>query len=362
MLVFAAVFAVAVLTASFAEHSWSRRVATTGSWEEPFPRGWSFGSFVVVAVLAGVAALRWRVGTDYTTYHRLFPSYVEEAKQGFDIFEEPGLRVIAWISNEINGDSAMMFAVAAIITIGLSVRTIWRWSPAFAFSIAAFILSGAWHGTFNGVRQFLACAILFAGHRYIIDRRFGKWLLVVFAAMLFHISAMVALFLYLVPTKRTSFVIQGAVFALGLVVMLSSDSVLEFLAIQTGDSELSTGEYANLSVNPLRVAFAFVPIALYWLLRNREAIEQANLWFYVNMLAIYGATFLASASSALLARFAIFALPFVAIGLAAVTSVPDAREKMLSRGAVLVIFAVFLYIEISGIPNLRNFQWIVQRP
>lgn len=355
MLVYVVVFGLATILASVAEYGRKARNISA------LPRKWTLAAILVVVLLAGASALRWRVGTDYANYEWLFPIYAKEVVQSLSLLGEPGLRVIARVSMVISGDSAMMFAIAAIVTIGLTVRTLWRWSPAFAFSIAVYVLSGAWHGSFNGIRQYLACAILFAGHRYIVDRRFGRWLLVVLVAMLFHVSAVVALLMYFVPTKRTSFGVQAAVFALGLAVMLSSGSLLEFLALQTGDSEFAEGSYANRSINPLRVAFAFLPIALYWLLRNREAIAESRAWFYVNMLAIYAATYLASANSALLARFAIYALPFVAIGLASVTSVPDTKERALIRGILLCLFAAFMFLEISATSNLMNFQWIFQR-
>lgn len=356
MLVYLIVFGLAIGIACVAEYGQSSR--GIGG----LPRARTLTAILVAVLLAGVSALRWRVGTDYWAYDSYFPIYVEEATESFSLLGEPGLRGIAWISMAINGDSATMFAIAAIVTIGLSVRTLWRWSPAFTFSVAIYILSGAWHGSFNGIRQYLACAILFAGHRYIIDRRLGKWMLIVFAAMLFHVSAVVAVLLYFVPTKRTSLAIQVSVVALGFAGMLTFDSLLSFLAVETGEVDRWGGSYAAETLNPLRVAFAFVPIALFWLLRNRDAIDESRSWFYVNMLAVYGATYLASAGSALLARFTIYALPFLAIGLVSVTAVPDRKERVLIRGVVLCLYAAFMYVEISTIENLRNFQWIFQRP
>ncbi len=356
MLVYVVVFCVAVGVALAAEYGHSAK----GDVE--LPRGHNFIAFLVATVLAGVAASRWHVGTDYWTYEMLFPVFAAEATQSLSPLDDPGIRIIAWVSMALTGDSATMFAISAIITVGLTVRTLWRWSPAFAFSIGIYILSGAWHGSFNGVRQYLACAILFAGHRYIVDRRLGKWLVIVLIATLFHVSALAAVLLYFVPTKRTSLAIQITVVLLGFVGMLSFESLLGGLADQTGEYEQWTGSYANESLHPLRVAFAFLPIALYWLLRNREAIVSSGTWFYVNMLLIYGATYLASANSAYMARFTIYALPFVAIGLVPVTSVSNAKERTLIRAALLCLYAAFFYVEVSATNNLVNFQWIWQRP
>ena len=247
----------------------------------------------------------------------------------------------------------LAFEFVCLFTSGMEYKSI--------YCVAIFILSGAWHGSFNGVRQYLACAILFAGHRYIIDRKLLKWLAIVLIATLFHVSALVGLLLFLIPTKRTSPRIQFAVLSLGIVGMLGLGSLLDFIAVQTGDSEIWDGSYANRGLSPFRVAFALVPIALFWILRNRKAIDATNSWFYVNMLAVYAATYLASASSALMARFAIYPLPFIAIGLVAVTSVRNPWERALIRSIILCIFAVFFYVEVSSTNNLTNFRWIFQR-
>ncbi|MGF2948865.1 EpsG family protein [Microbacterium alcoholitolerans] len=356
MIVYPLVFLAATLFASWGDRRAQRRDGGVS-----LPRRLTLGAVLVIAVLAGVSALRWRVGTDYWTYEYAYDAYVEQLPDKLSLMGEPGLRLLAWLSNVVGTGSAGMFGLAAIITITLMVRTLWRWSPAFAFSVAILIVSGVWHGSFNGVRQYLACAILFAGHRYIIDRKPFRWFVVVLVAMLFHVSALVALLMYFVPTKRTSIPIQAAVFALGVVGMVSFTEILELIGAFVGDDGVADGIYANRSVSPLRIAFAFVPIALFWILRNNAAVTNANAWFYVNMLTIYAATYLASANSAYIARFAIYVAPFLALGLVSITAVPNQRERAFIRGALLCLYATFMYIQIVDTSNLSNFQWIFER-
>jgi len=122
------------------------RLAETNrpSLPEELPRKWNLPALLVAAVLILVSALRWGVGSDYWNYHANFPDYAREFTEEFSIFGEPGIRFFAWLGMQINEDSATMFALAAFVTIGLIIRTLWKWSPAFAFSVALFILIGAW--------------------------------------------------------------------------------------------------------------------------------------------------------------------------------------------------------------------------
>lgn len=355
MTVYFIVFVVGVVLASIADRH--RQVA---QYVPQSPRPLVPAAFSVGLLLTSVAALRWHVGTDYWTYESLFPTYVREAQQGLSVLDEPGLRVIAWVANEANGDGATMLAIAATITVGLTVRTIWRWSPAFAFSIAIYLLSGSWHYSFNGVRQYLACAILFAGHRYIVDRRVLHWLAVVLFAALFHISALVGVLMYLVPTRRLTLQGKVALFALAIGGLYLTDFALELLT-QVTNPETGFGGYAAVRVNPLRVGFTFLPLVVHWLLPVPDIVEKHKAWFYVNMLYIYAAAMLATSGSAMLARFVIYPQVFLAIGIVYVTALRSKGDRMIVRGILLVLFAVFWYIEVSGTADLREFQWIFNR-
>lgn len=335
-----------------------KRSLADGDWRA---HRFSPAAALVAFILISVAALRWRVGADYPTYEVLFPVYVSEAQQGLGLLKEPGIRVLALLAQRIDGDPALMFAFASIITVGLSVRTIWRWSPVFAFSIAIYIFSGSWHGSFNGVRQYLACAILFAGHRFILERKPVHWLAVVFAAFLCHISAVVGLLLYLVPTKRLRISQQLGVVAIAMAGIQGTSTLLTLLEQYNPREVDIVGAYAAVQVNPLRVAFTIMPLVIYWAFPKPRIIDENNAWFYVNMLFVNAATMVASSGSALLARFVIYSQIFVCIGIPYVTALRNDYQRTLVRLLVLSLFALFWYVEVSGIPNLYTYQWIFNR-
>src|SRR5699024_12252257 len=142
--------------------------------------------------------------------------------------------------------------------------------------------------------------------------------------------------IYFVPTKKTSFATQATIIVLGFIGMFSVDSLLNFLS-GIDQQGVWDSSYAAREVSPFRIAFAFVPLAFYWMLANKRSIESNNSWFYVNMLAVYGAAYLTSATSALVARFAIYATPFAILGLVAVTSVHNRRERTIIRSLVIFV-------------------------
>lgn len=134
-------------------------------------------AFLMVAILALVAGLRYNVGTDYYNYYSSYNSFKEASLQ---IYDEPGIKIIARIASKIYDDPGTMMFLAAVITVVLMTVTIIRNSEMYWLSIILYIFLCCWHGCFNGVRQYLAAAILFAGHFFIKEQKFGWWCFVVF--------------------------------------------------------------------------------------------------------------------------------------------------------------------------------------
>lgn len=355
MTVYAVTFVLAIAAAWFANASWQRDGGGR------IPRGATLSAIPVMVVLSVPAALRWQVGADYSAYYTNFNKYRTGFADGSFIFGEPGIRIIARIAGAFGGDGITMIGIAAVITTVLMVWTLWRWSPVFTFSIAIYFLAGPWIGAFNGVRQYLAAAVLFAGHRLIINRELWKWAAVVLVAVLFHVTALIGLLFYFVPTRRTSVKIQLLVIILGIAGMFSLEVLMDAYERISGNEGMWDTAYAHNTVNPLRVAFAFVPLTLYWILKVKDRVRAENAQFYVNILAIHAATYLAASSSALITRFAIYTGPFIAIGLVFTTWVDNWRDRWLTRTTLLLLYGLFWYTEVSTTISLSTFQWVFQR-
>ena len=309
-------------------------------------------AFLAGAVLALVAALRWRVGTDYWTYERLFSDYVQVNLLEVGPLGEPGLPALAQVAQLIRGDSAAtMFALAALLTVGLFVSTLWRCSPAFPLSLALFILLGTWQGSFNGVRQYLAAAIIFAGHSLVLDRRFRPFLLVVAIAALFHVSALVCIALYFVPMRRLRLAAMLLLVVGSVLVITAQGQILEQIGSLRWGPEgvgLSQGSYALETLHPLRVAFAFVPVGLFLVAVNKKRLMEVD-HFYVNLLFINAAIYVAASGSAYLARFTIYSSMFLLITIPRLVAAIDEKWRArLGRGNTDPVWDLLVHRHFQG--------------
>lgn len=320
------------------------------------PRRLTLAGLSVIAILVAVAGLRWRVGVDFAQYADSYERrYSLVGWSDLRPWSEPGIQAIAIVSRHVRDDPSTMFFLASLITVGLTVWTFYRNTTYFSLAVALYILTSTWQGSFNGVRQYLACAIVFAGHRLIVDRRFRRFALVVGLAFLCHVSAAVLLLLYWVPRAKLS--------APTIISMLLTAAVAvnlypifgEILDSVRGEGYSDVG-YFTEQVSPFRIALAFVPAAVYLLFSDREKLTSRG-HFYGNMMIVHAVVFLSAYGSAYVARLAIYTGVFVPLALAELLPTRNRSLRRLLIFGILGAYAVFWYLETSATPALANFRW-----
>lgn len=308
-------------------------------------------------VLVTVAGLRFQVGSDYGGYVSNFPAYKESFVDDLWSFNEPGIKGLANIAAWIWDDPAAYILLSSVVTIGLMLRAYALYSPSVALSFIIFVLAGPWVGSFNGVRQYLACAVILAGHRFILERRPALFGLVVLCAGLFHLSALAALLLYFVPRRRLGPFGLVVVVMLSLATLNSSEAVLGLLEDVKG--EPLNSPYVTSAIAPMRIAVALAPLALFVMSRPREAAPDE--WFYRNFAVVHAAVLVAASFSAYVGRFGIYTGAFVPLFLPYLVKFSNARATSLARVAVVVLYGVYWYMDVAPSIALNNYQWIFAR-
>lgn len=319
-----------------------------------------FWAILCVVVLIGVGALRWKVGTDYGDYARSYPERVRQQLSELHVLDEPGLTLIAKAGASVWNDYAMMLGLASALTIGLFVWGLYRNSVSFTLSVTFFIVTGPWVGSFNGVRQYLACAVIFAGHHLILERKFLKYAAVIFLATLFHISALIAILFYLVPRRKLTLLTSVLVIGSALLASRFYAELFAFAASLRPENEAVT-DYFTRSIDPLRIAVALAPIVLYLLVTKKSDLKPKD-HFYVHMMLINAAVFIASFGSAYVARFALYTLIFVAVGFPSLLPREQGKGmRALIVSTCVILYTIYWFVEVSGDPTTAHYNSIFQR-
>lgn len=172
--------------------------------------------FTLFLVLAGTAALRIDVGNDYGNYVNIF----HEIYVGGYVVTEPGFNWLVRFLFLLSGGEnyLLVFGLFAVVTAIIFLKAMYDQSVDFTLSFALFMLLGLYFRTFNTVRYYFVLAVTLYSLRYVLKREYGKFVLLILLAALFHKSVLVVIPLYLIaalPWKKWQ-VALGAAFAVSL--------------------------------------------------------------------------------------------------------------------------------------------------
>lgn len=319
-----------------------------------------FFFFLCISVLIFVAGFRYRVGTDFNAYFMSYERYAEEFIEHLKTFDEPGLRFIAWCIVKLGGDGTAFIFATSFITIMLSMRTIYNNTSCIFMAAMLYIFCECWHGGFNGVRQYLASAIVFCGIKYIRERRFWHYLLVIWIAFLFHSSALVMLPLYFVAYNKVDFKNICLMIAGSIAVLLSFDKVLGLAGFILKEVYLGSNTYVISSVNIFRVVASVAPAAFYILMFSRKKLENdERMW--LNLLIVNATIMVATSNSAYLARTGIYPNAFVVLAIPELSNKLPCNTRKIVNALALMCFFVFWWYDVSHSYSLNSFRFIWQQ-
>ena len=339
----------------------TRKVETNNGLFVSKPASKATSALLVAAVLPLIftAGFRYEVGTDFNAYYKADAIFGGNVWEKIKTLHEPGIALLVEIINFFSKDGATYIFIFSFLTIFPTTYVLLRRSDNYTVILLLYVFTGCWHGSFNGVRQYLAATVIMIGHRYMLDKKFVKYAITVFIAYCFHSSAIVMIVPYFVMRGKINF---RNIFLLALGTLLVSsnyDTLFSFIgAIK--DKEVVMDTYATASVNILRVlancAPAVLAIALY--IKKDPTPEQT---FYINGLIVNAAAMIAASNSTYLARIGIYTSLFIPAGLPKLIRFEDKKMEKLLWVIIIALFAIFWYYEVSTYPSLNQFKWVWER-
>ncbi len=319
------------------------------------------GSAILLStILVLVSGLRYWVGTDYGAYYRWTITDWSIVWNDFFSYKEGGFSFLVKLTRTIWNDGQGVILVSAAVTVGLYCWTIYKYSPLYLISILLYLFMGEWQGSFNGVRQYIAAAILFAGHRFILEKKIWQYCVVVLIAGMFHTTALIMLlpcFLF----NRKADVTQMVLLAIGAVIVRLSYGLIFTLigGYKRTVIDAASDAYLSNSVNIFRILVAFVPVAIYILFCRKERHTKEQT-FYVNATLFNAFSMLAGMGSTYLARIGIFTNAAVIIGYGHLLQlIDDEKAQKIIIYCLMVMYLLYWLYSLSL--GDGKFRWIFER-
>lgn len=307
--------------------------------------------FLIIFIFLFVGGLRFKVGSDYIAYASSYMASFSEIKQKFIAFEEPIIFIITDLSRMIWNEGIFVIFVENALTVFLVFKGIRSYEQkSYIMPICLYILYCGWTSSFNGIRQSLAVAFIFAfskcseGNRWIL-----KYIVVGFIAFLIHKSALFMIPILLLANRKIDF--KQIVYILIIAAMMP---VLGSYALVFMNSSMNT-EYAVHSVNILRVLVSVMPVIL-CICCGKKFREENK--FLVNMAIINALITITTRNSALMYRFSDFTNIYLMLLIPKFEVLFTKNSRWMYRLIVIILFFVYFCYEVnSGNGNLNNFQW-----
>lgn len=163
-------------------------------------------------------------------------------------------------------------ASIAIITGVFTWYGISKYSDDVALSMYLFMTGLYFYWMFNGIRQFLVVAILFASLRLIAEKKLWKFLLIIFILYFLHKTVIIMIPIYFIANmKNWSWGIYACVLATMAVVLLFPNEFVELLNDNYTDTNVTEQFAKDDGVNILRFLVAMVTPTLAFVYKDRLA-------------------------------------------------------------------------------------------
>ncbi len=296
-------------------------------------------------------ALRRTIGDTYFYMHSfsLMPDYnqvkIEYFFTGmFGFFQN--------IIRNMTDDPQWLIAFAAVFSIPIPLIILYKYCPRFEMAIFMFVAFGYLGGAMNGMRQYMATAIVLLGTKYLFSVKktdFIKYAVLILLAYCMHNSAIIMLPLYFVFRRR------AWQFSSYLLVLASAVGVVIFDTILPSFlSALEQTSYSNYSENGwftsgqesgssvFRVMFIAYPLVVAYL--NKERLKMLGRIgdILVNIVFVDVAIYMIAMYNWIFARLAIYlAIYFMIFTIWVVNYAVPPKDRSLFVFATLVLY--FLY-------------------
>lgn len=251
-----------------------------------------------------------------------------------------------------------IFFLALVSSIAL-MKPLYRYSPMFGFSLFLFIATTQFTWLLNGVRQFLAVTIIFAATNLVINKKFWKYLLVVFVAYTIHNTAIIMLPVYFIARNKLWSKQFGIFLLLFLIISIFIESfapvanyLLSGTAYENSFSEALSYEGTNIS----RVLVASLPVILAFFYRKKlEPITTPAMNVIINMAVLNFGVLIISTSVGgnLFGRLSIY------FDLYNLIAIPWLLQKCFNLpirkivvGIAIIFYILWFYVQMVAVWNL----------
>lgn len=312
----------------------------------------TFFFIVGVVIFAYVTGQRFAYGDTYA-YMKSFSEStvtVSEVLSNFKLGEEQLFLLIkAFIKQCISTEPRVFIEIVSFITIVPILYFYFNYTGDLKFAFLLFVLSGCWEHSMNGLRQYLACAIMLMALSLLYKRKWYLYIPIVILAAQIHTSAYIFIVVYFIANKPAWGKFTKIMLAIGLFLLITypiTGSFMNRLFVESTDygSKYNTAEFSN-NINMFRLAVMSVPVVVSFINRKNMIGKYKYYDIVFNMSLLCAMCTLIGLFSAVYARLNLYFEVFNVILL--VWNIDDMikqeKYKWIKFACICCFIAYFIY-------------------
>lgn len=299
---------------------------------------------LVIICLVTVAGFQKNIGDTYFYMHSF--KITDFTWQDIDYSGDFGFNIYQLLLQQISRDPQILIFTTALITNLLIVIVLYKYSRMFELAIYVYIAAGMFTTSMNGIRQYLAAAIVFCSTKYLLNGDFNKYALIVLLASTVHKSALVLLPIYFVVRREAWTKVTFILLTLSIFIVLGFNAFSGMLFSALDNTQYGHySDFAEGGANKLRIVITAIPVLIAFL--GREKLKQ--LWpesdYIVNM-AIISVFFIVIASQNwIFARFNIYFGLYNLILIAWLVLLFKRNNQRVIYYGIIVCYFLYFYFE-----------------
>lgn len=223
-----------------------------------------------------ISTIRWGVGTDFFEYLH----YYDIIRSNFSISfiwqffsKEPLYVIFTYLGHLLHGAIGINF-VFACLYIFFMLKGILYFKEKISITLSLFIMYFSQYLiSFNILRQMIAVSIIFYAIRYVFEKKIYKYIFWVIIAGMFHKTAYVMIFLYLLNFKLDSKKVNKIFYtliAISPILMLPVQKIIVYLTNKLMIFE----KYTNTAVDfDLKFLLYVLPILILVAIKRKRILE-----------------------------------------------------------------------------------------
>ncbi len=224
-----------------------------------------------------LASVRYLVGIDYLAYIINYNGIVTMFSPKMVLYfysKEPLYVITTYIGYLLVGTFTGAFWIYSIIYIFFVFEGIRYYKNKISITLGLFIFYMTYYLVFfNMIRQMIAVAIILFASRYIFEKKFWKYFIWIIIAGLFHKSAYIMIFLYLLNYKLDSKRISKIFFILATIAPIFMIPLLKIIIWFDGIIGIFT-KYSSIDINlNLKFLLYVVPTLLFIMFYRKKILE-----------------------------------------------------------------------------------------